>query len=58
MAKWPDGLVGYKSYQGDKKVWVKDHSLLEGLAGIGMVLLGFLEDDTEKMNWDRCFLVS
>lgn len=57
MAKWEDGLLGYKSYQGEKG-WINDHTFLEGLTGIGLVLLGFLSKDTEDLNWDRCLLLS
>ncbi len=58
MAKHNDGLAGYKSWHGDNKEWINDYSLLEGIAGIGLVLLGFLTDDVEDLDWDRCLLLS
>lgn len=57
MAKFDDGLLGYKSFHGEQG-WLNDYGLLEGIAGIGLVLLGFLTDDVEDLNWDRCLLLS
>lgn len=57
MATYQDGLAGFKSLQG-KQGYQNNYSLLEGIAGIGMVLLGFLTDDIKELNWDRCMLLS
>jgi lantibiotic modifying enzyme len=57
MAKWPDGLVGYKVFRGGEGYQNEDN-FLEGNTGIAMVLLGFLTDDVEDISWDRCFMLS
>jgi lantibiotic biosynthesis protein len=57
MATFNDGLAGYKKYYKDTG-WVNDYGLLEGIAGIGLVLLGFLTDDINDLNWDQCLLIS
>lgn len=35
-----------------------NYGLLEGLAGIGIVLMSFLKNDNENMEWDNCLLLS
>lgn len=57
MAKWEDGLAGYKTWQGDQG-WQNEGGLLEGIAGIGLALLGFLTDDVNDLAWDSCLLLS
>lgn len=57
MAKFNDGLAGYKSWRGEYG-WQNDYGFLEGISGIGLVLLGFLTDDIENLRWDRCLLLS
>jgi hypothetical protein len=57
MAKFDDGLAGYKAWQG-KLGWQNNYGLLEGIAGIGLVLLGFLTDDIVDLDWDHCLLFS
>ena len=57
MANFEDGLAGYKAWQGQQG-WQNEYGLLEGIAGIGLVLLGFLTDDIEDLSWDRCLLLS
>ncbi len=56
MAKFEDGLAGYKAWQGQDG-WCKEYGLLEGISGIGLVLLNFLSNESKNMNWDNCFLV-
>ncbi|MBV6484218.1 MAG: hypothetical protein KFKLKKLM_00710 [Flavobacteriales bacterium] len=57
MATFKDGLAGYKSYQSEiMGGWKNDYGLLEGVAGIGLVLLSHISD--EKPTWDRCLLLS
>jgi hypothetical protein len=56
MAKYSDGLAGFKTWE--ERSWKNDSSLLEGITGIGLVLLGFLTDDVEDLNWDSCILLS
>ena len=53
-ASFEDGLVGYKTFI--KEEWICDYSLLNGISGIGLVLLTCLEDD--KQNYDEMFLLS
>lgn len=57
LADFEDGLAGYKNFLGDEG-YQNDYGLLEGISGIGLVLMGFLKDDTRIMNWDRCLLLS
>ncbi|CAM1371976.1 lanthionine synthetase C family protein [Tenacibaculum xiamenense] len=47
----------FKSWQGDRG-WVNNMGLLEGVSGIGLVLLGFLTDEVNDLNWDECLLLS
>lgn len=54
MAKFSDGLAGYKSF--DKNDWQNDTSLLEGISGIGLVLLSHVQK--EESTWDSCLLLS
>ncbi|HNW99204.1 MAG TPA: lanthionine synthetase C family protein [Bacteroidales bacterium] len=56
MAKFEDGLSGYKAYHGPDKGWVKEFGLLEGIAGMGLVLLSSISK--EAPNWDECLLLS
>ena len=57
MAKFPDGLAGYKIWRSEKYGgWVNDTGLLEGIAGIGMMLISAVSDIEPK--WDRCLLLS
>ena len=53
----PDGIAGFKSWQGPGG-WKYDFSLIEGVSGIGLVLMGFLTDDITDLSWDRCFLLN
>lgn len=54
-ASFEDGLAGYKSY--DPIIHFKpDYSLLTGIAGIGLVLLSYLNQDEQA--WDELFLLS
>ena len=58
MATHADGLAGYKAWQGENDGWQNESGLLEGVAGIGLVLLGFVTDDIEDLSWDRFLLLS
>lgn len=55
MATQKDGLCGYKAWQGEEG-WVAQQGLLEGIAGIGLVLISYLS--TEDAAWDKAFLLS
>ncbi len=54
LGGFSDGLAGYKTYAIDR--WLLDYDLLQGIAGIGMVMMSFLVNDSQ--NWDDLFLLS
>ena len=54
FSNFEDGLVGYKTLLRDG--WICDYSLLTGIAGVGLVLFSYLENDLQ--NWDELFLLS
>ena len=57
MQKYEDGLAGFKAWRKEEFGGPeKSDSLLEGIAGIGIVLLYYLNSD--KMSWDECFMLS
>ena len=39
MGSRKEGLAGYSAWGGNEKGWVKEYDLLEGIAGIGLLLL-------------------
>ena len=49
-----DGLAGYKVWR--KYVWITIKGILEGIAGIGLVLLAAISDI--EPDWDECLLLS
>jgi len=53
MAQFEGGVAGFKSWHNG---WENDYSFLEGIAGIGMVLLSHIKD--EEPTWDRVLLLS
>ncbi len=57
MAKFEDGLAGYKTWFGEKHGgWKKEYGILEGIAGTGLVLISAISDKESK--WDECLLLS
>ena len=55
FSHFEDGLVGYKTLVKDG--WkCDDYSLLTGIAGIGLVLMSYLNND--QQDWDELFLIS
>ena len=56
MAKFEDGVAGYKSWQSRNGGWQNDLSFLEGIAGIGLSLISAVSDIEPK--WDECLLLS
>lgn len=56
MANFNDGLAGFKSWRGREHGWVNEYGILEGVAGIALVLLGHITD--EEPCWDRFLLLS
>jgi len=57
MAKYNDGLAGFKAWRTERFGGpVKTYSLLEGIAGIGLFLLSYL--DGSGTAWDECLMLS
>jgi lantibiotic modifying enzyme len=56
MAKFDDGLAGYKALQPITNQWINVPSLLEGVAGIGLALLTYYYEI--EPTWDECLLLS
>lgn len=51
-----DGFAGFKQWKEFDKEWKGDFSLLEGVSGIGLVLIDYLANfDVE---WDNCLMIS
>ncbi|MEA3477357.1 MAG: lanthionine synthetase C family protein [Bacteroidota bacterium] len=56
MARFHDGLAGFKAYRNNAKgEWDNEHGLLEGVAGIGLALMTSISN--EKPEWDTCLLI-
>ena len=57
LGKYEDGIAGFK-YQNPTKPegWVKSSDFLEGIAGIGLVLISAVSDITPS--WDECLMLS
>jgi hypothetical protein len=55
--KHPNEFNSILRFNGNKEgeKWVKDFGVLEGLAGIGLMLLSFKYQN--KSDWDRLFLL-
>ena len=57
MNKYDDGLAGFKAWNKDEHGGpTKSASLLEGIAGIGIVLLSRLTEG--EIAWDECIMLS
>lgn len=56
MARFEDGLAGFKAWQGNERGWVNEPGLLEGIAGIGLALISAVSDIEPA--WDECLLLS
>ena len=54
-ANFTNGYAGFKQWK-DKNQWKSETNLLEGVAGIGLVIIEYLADF--KMNWDECLMIS
>ena len=55
-ASYKDGYAGYKQWNGLTKDWTSELSLLEGVAGIGLVLIDHLSEESNF--WDECLMIS
>ena len=51
-----DGYAGYKQWSALEKSWTPELSLLEGVAGIGLVIIDYLSEEPNL--WDECLLIS
>ncbi len=56
MARFEDGLAGYKAWHGLDKGWINEPGLLEGIAGIGLAMISAVSDIEPA--WDECLLLS
>ena len=56
MAKFDDGLAGYRAWHGEEKGWVNLYGLLEGVSGIGLALFTYYYEI--EPTWDECLLLS
>ena len=54
-ANFTDGYAGFKQWK-NKNQWRSEINLLEGIAGIGLVIIEQLADF--DMNWDECLMIS
>jgi len=56
MAKFDDGLAGYKAWLPHIEKWANVYGLLEGIAGTGLALLTYYHEI--EPTWDECLLLS
>ena len=56
QATFKDGYAGYKQWNGLEKEWTPKLSLLEGITGIGLVIIDYLSDEVNS--WDECSIIS
>ena len=57
MAKYEDGLAGYKAWRTEEYGGPeKTDTLLEGIAGIGLAILSRL--NSSELAWDACLMLS
>ena len=57
LAVHSDGYAGYMQWKGGKgKGWHNETNLLEGIAGIGLVIISYLAPFETR--WDECLLIS
>ncbi len=56
MARFEEGMAGFKAWQGEVRGWVNEPGLLEGVAGIGLALISAISDIEPA--WDECLLLS
>lgn len=50
-----DGVAGYKKFDPTDCTYRNDYGLLEGVAGIGLVLISYINND---FSWDYCLMLS
>lgn len=52
----PDGYANYKIWYGYDQKWKNEFSVLEGISGIGLVIMSYLSEDLS--DWDECLMIS
>ena len=57
MGSRKEGLAGYSAWGGNEKGWVKEYDLLEGIAGIGLLLLSLYIPAPQNTKWMNFFLL-
>ena len=55
-ANYTDGPAGFKQWNAMSKEWVNVYTVLEGVAGIGLVLINQLSE--KYYDWDEIFMIS
>ncbi|MBB6503025.1 lanthionine synthetase LanC family protein [Pedobacter cryoconitis] len=55
FSTYTDGVAGYKKYNSISKNYENSFGILEGAAGIGLVLMSYLSGD---FSWDYCLLLN
>ncbi|WP_025664132.1 lanthionine synthetase C family protein [Aquimarina megaterium] len=50
-----DGYAGYKQWRGSQKKWKNETNLLEGIAGIGLSIISYLEPSESQ--WNQCLMI-
>lgn len=55
-AIYKDGYAGYKQYTGINNNWQNLTSIIDGVAGIGLVIIDQLANF--ETNWDECLMIS
>ncbi len=56
MARFEDGVAGYKAWHSTVTSWVKEYGILEGVAGVGLSFISAISD--VEPSWDECLLLS
>ncbi|WP_405199320.1 lanthionine synthetase C family protein [Christiangramia sp. LLG6405-1] len=51
-----EGAAGFKCWIGGEQTWKCDVNLLNGVAGIGLCMLDYINGN--KSNWDECLLIN
>jgi len=57
FATFEGGLAGYKSFNPKKNEFINNRSFLEGIAGIGLSIIGCLSEKSNN-SWDNALLIS
>ncbi|WP_302157971.1 lanthionine synthetase LanC family protein, partial [uncultured Alistipes sp.] len=58
MGRLEEGLAGYGAWHGvEYGGWKREYGLLEGIAGIGLMLLAALANDPKSDQWMRFFML-